>query len=1109
MKKSLPIVRSLLTIMKITILQLIVAALFSGIVTAATESYGQGVLDKTLSIKANGRQLEDILLEIEKAADVRFSFNPKSIPLNQRISGEFRDARLGEVLDKLFAPLKMTYEVSGGYIILSGSAMNNTTGQTGRSGKEADIAVSGRVTDESNNPLPGVNIVEKGTTNGTTTDVDGRFILQIAGESSILVFSFIGYEKQEIIAGSTTQFSVVLKTDVKSLDEVVIVGYGTVKKSDLTGSVAQVKTEELTAFPATNVLQALSGRAAGVQVLQNTGAPGAGVSVRIRGTNSVQGSNEPLYVVDGFPIAGNNPSILNNNDIESIEILKDASATAIYGSRGANGVVLITTKKGSAGKTQVDVETSYSTQSLVKKLELMNATEYAMFVNETRANDNLAPYFTQEQIDSFGKGFDWQELIFRKAPMKTLTVTVNGGSEKTKFSLSGSTFNQEGIVKGSDYNRHAFRTNINHEISKMFSLSLTSILTKVQSNGKNSGGGNRGGSMIAATISSPPTLTPYNDDGTYRNMLTAYPFISNSLANPINFIKERSDVARANMVLTNAALLFKPIPELTVKILGGIENTDTRNDTYVSVNYVNSQGSASVSSTQYTSLLSENTVSYDKKFADKHGFTAVAGYTWQNFISTSLSGSGVGFLSDATESYELQGAATPGIPNTGYSKSVLKSFLARVNYSFDDRYLVTISGRADGSSKYSPGNKWGYFPSAAFAWKISNEKFFNNNSAISDLKVRTSWGKTGSQAINAYATLNQLFAGKTTFDKSAYPAYAPGTRLPGDLRWETTEQRDIGIDIGLFRNRLLLTADYYVKNTSDLLNTVVLPPTSGFTTTIQNVGEVQNKGFEFGVDAVVLDGDFKWDVSANIALNRNKVIKLYDGIDILGGNIDVNAVQDYANILRQGRPIGQFWGYVEQGYSETGQIVYKDLDDSGSITIADKTYIGDPNPDYIFGVNTRLSYKNFELSVFLQGVQGNDLLNISSINNTIDYGIGLNMPREVFHNHWTPENPNAKYPKPSISTKATMSDRFVEDGSYVRLKNIQLAYNLPVDALELDWLRSFQVYISGQNLLTFTKYSWWDPEVNSQGGPNSVNQGLDYFSYPMSKAVTVGLRAGF
>lgn len=1065
--------------------------------TYAIDAYSQ----KTkLSISFNNTQLAKVLDQIERESEFFFLYNEKLIDANRKVSIDAKNEQIEDVLKTLFAGTDVEYTISDRKIILAPSNITES--------QKPDKKVVGKVKDSSGATLPGVSVVVKGTTNGVITDNNGDFSIGNISENSILQFSFVGMKTHEETIGKATAIYVTLEEETIGIEEVVAVGYGTMKKSDLTGAVGTLKAEAIQSVPSTNVLQALNGRASGVQVSQNTGAPGSGISVRIRGTNSIQGSNEPLYVIDGFP-SSSNPTVLNNADIESIEILKDASATAIYGSRGANGVMLITTKKGAAGKTQVEFETSYSSQSLIRKLDLMNAKQYAMFQNETMVNDKLTPYFTQDQINSFGDGYDWQNLTFQKAPMKTMSLNVNGGNEKTKFSVSGSMFNQDGIVKGSDYNRYSLRTNVNHIISKKFTVDLSSTLTRLSSDSKNSGGGNRGGSMIAATISSPPTLTPYNADGTYTYMLTAYPFISNSLTNPINYINETTNESLVNMVLTNASLIFKPIPELTVKILGGVENSDSRNDSYVSINFVNSTGTANVSTNQYTSLLSENTVSYNKTINEKHSINAVGGYTYQDFLSKALSGSGNGFLSDAQKTYELQAAATPGIPNSGYSKSVLESFLARVNYNYNNKYLVTLSGRADGSSKYSEGNKWGYFPSAALAWKISNEDFFKDINFISAFKLRTSWGLTGSQAISPYATLSQLYSGKTTFDKSSYTTYAPGARLPGDLKWESTEQKDIGLDLGFLDNRITVTADYYIKNTRDLLNTVVLPPTSGFTSTIQNVGEIENKGFELGFDAIIFKSDFRWNVNANISFNRNSVVKLYDGKDILGGAIDVNIVNDYSNILREGRPVGQFWGYIENGYTDAGQIIIKNLDSDPAITIADKTYIGDPNPDFIYGLNSVMNYKNFELTIFFQGSQGNDLLNVSSINNTIDYGIGLNMLKEVYLDHWTPTNKNPKYPIPSRSTKAYMSKRFVEDGSYLRLKNIQLAYSLPVEKFNINWIQNAQIYASGQNLLTFTKYSWWDPEINSLGGSNSVSQGIDYFSYPTAKTITLGIRARF
>ncbi len=1114
MQKNVRIKAFLLKAMRMTVTQFMLLVVFCGL-ASANATKAQEVLNTTVSLQIEAVEIKRVFSNIEKQAKVKFVYSPNAIRADQKVSLATTN-KLSEVLKELLTPLHISYEVVGTRILLrqklpeKSASLEEIVVPVPNVIEVQEQVIKGKVTDgDKGEGLPGVSVLLRGTQKGTTTNPNGEFSLAVPDANAILVFSFVGYEPQEVVVGNRTQINISLKVDTKALDEVVVVGYGTVKRSDLTGSVTQVKSKELNAFPAANVLQTLSGRAAGVQVTQNTGAPGGGVSVRIRGTNSIQGSNEPLYVVDGFPTSGSNPTVLNNADIESMEILKDASATAIYGSRGANGVVLITTKRGKSGKTKVDFETSFTSQSLIKRLDLMNAKEYATFYNLQATNDKLNPYFTQAQVDGFGEGFDWQNLVFTKAPMKTTSLNISGGNDKTQFSISGSFFGQDGIIKGSDYKRYSLRTNLSHKISEKFSVTLSSTLSRLKTDRRDSEGGSRGNSMISAAISAPPTLTPYNDNGTYRVLAIAYPFVATDLINPLNFINEQTNRIKANRVLTNASLIYNPIPEITIKISGGIENADDRTDNYTTTNFFNSPGRASVSTTQQTSLLNENTISYSKVFGQVHSVSAVAGFTYQDFVNTSLSASGNGFLSDIIETSGLGSAITPGIPNSGYSKSVLLSYLGRVNYTFKDKYLATVSIRRDGSSRYSEGNKWGYFPSGALAWRISNEDFLKSNTFISDLKLRASWGLTGSQAISPYATLNQLSSFRTVFDDAMYTTFSPGTRLPGNLKWETTEQKDIGIDFGILNNRLILTADYYIKNTRDLLNTVALPSSLGFTSTIQNVGEVQNKGFELGVDSRLFTGNFKWDVNANISFNRNKVVKLYGDDDILGGNVNVVVINDVTSILREGRPIGQFWGYVEDGYTDQGRINFKDLDGNGSITQNDKTYIGDPNPNFIYGLNSNMSYKNFDLSFFVQGVQGNDLFNVSSIVNTIDYGFGLNMPKEVLYNHWTPTNTNAKYPIIRRTTTTRVSNRFIEDGSYLRLRTTQLAYNLPMEKLGVKWIRNLQVYGSGQNLLTLTKYSWWDPEVNSRGGSNSTMQGIDHNSYPTAKSWTIGLRAGF
>lgn len=1046
-------------------------------------------------------KVKEAFKRLEKLTDYNFVFASREIENSQFINVESKGESLYFLLSTIAAQTDLSFKQVNNNIHVKKMDRKKPLVDV----DYEQVVVKGIVTDENGDPLPGATVTIANSSSGTVTDLDGNFSIEVE-EGATLVISFIGFKTKNVSIANQTQFNIIMEPDNNDLEEVVVVGYGTVKKSDLTGSVSSVKSDEINAFPTSNVMQAMAGRAAGVQIIQNSGAPGAGISVRIRGTNSIQGGNEPLYVVDGFPFSGN-PTNLNNFDIESIEVLKDASATAIYGSRGANGVVLITTKQGKEGTTKVDFETSYSTQSIRNTLDLMNGSEYAQIQNIQAANDNIPLYFTEQEVANFGQGFDWQNLIFTKAPILSTSLNVSGGTPKTKYSISGSFFGQDGIIKGSDYDRYSLRANINHTISDKISLLFNSNLTHLKTERRDSGGGSRGNSMIGAALSAAPISQPYNEDGSYNVLGNEYPFIAPDIVNPLNFLNEQMSIVKANIVLTNMAFVYKPIPDLTLKISGGIENRDDRTDAYTSRNFFNSDGRASVNTSQFRSLLSENTLSYDKTFASKHQLNALLGFTYQDFTSTYLSASGVGFLSDSFETYSLQAASTPGIPSSGYSNSVLISYLSRVNYTFDDRFLFTFSFRTDGSSKYSPGNKWGFFPSGAFAYRVFKESFVENSNWLSNLKVRTSWGLTGSQAISPYATLNQLNPGNTVFQNSLYNTFAPSTVLPGNLKWETTEQIDVGFDIGFLEDRILFNADYYIKNTRDLLNTVRLPSSLGFTTTIQNVGKVQNKGVELSLDGKVLTGDFKWDVFGNVSFNKNKVLSLHNGEDILGAYVSVLVVGDNVTILREGRPIGQFWGYQEDGYDENGNINFVDQDDNGTINDNDKTYIGDPNPKFIYGFNSTMNYKNFEFSFFLQGSHGNDIFNVSSITSTMDFGQGMNMPKEVLYDHWTPENTNAKYPLISRNTAVRVSDRFIEDGSYLRFKNIQLAYNLPAALLFKKSLNSAQVYVSAQNFITLTGYSWWDPEVNSRGAGTQL--GIDHYSYPIPKSLTMGVRLGF
>jgi TonB-linked SusC/RagA family outer membrane protein len=595
-------------------------------------------------------------------------------------------------------------------------------------------------------------------------------------------------------------------------------------------------------------------------------------------------------------------------------------------------------------------------------------------------------------------------------------------------------------------------------------------------------------------------LPVYEEDGSYMEPVRRFPFVSEALYNPLNFINETSNDLIQNNVLINAGINYKILDGLTLRISGGVESRNSRNDFYQTKKFQNDpNGRGTVTTSEFTSLLNENTLNYIKKINDRHDFSAVAGVTYQDFLTTTLNAGASGFLSDIPGTHSLATAGVFTNPGTSYTQSTLLSGLGRVNYTYNNRYLFTVSMRADGSSVYSPGNKWGYFPSAAFSWRLSDEAFLQNMTFIENLRLRTSWGKAGSQAINPYSTLNQLLPGSTVFGSSLYTAMAPGTRLAADLRWETTEQYNVGLEFGILKGRVHLTADYYLKETRDLLNAVQLPRSTGFTNSLRNVGRIGNRGLELDLNAkLFVAGPFFWDLNTNISFNRSKVLELYGGQDILAGQLAMIRFTDFANTYRVGEPLGIIYGYQEDGYDDKGFIKYKS--DA-------KVKIGDPNPNFIFGINSNMSFKNFSLSMFLSGSQGNDIVNMSAVAFTVDNTNGQNKLKEVLNNHWTPDNRNAKYPIPSTAHRYRFSDRYVEDGSYIRLRNIELGYDLPVQ----KWTKmsNAKIYISGQNLLTLTKYSWVDPDVNSRGGSNSLDQGIDYSTYPSSKVLTAGVRLGF
>lgn len=957
-----------------------------------------------------------------------------------------------------------------------------------------------RVLDSNGESMIGATVMIKGTNNKQITDLDGYCIFKSIPADATLMVTYLGMADQDVKVDGRSQISVTIVESDRVFDEIVVVGYGVQRKKDVSGAVAQVKGDVLNEYANLSVATALQGRVSGVQINQLNGQPGAGIQVRIRGANSIKGDNEPFWIINGFP---GDINMINTADIESVEILKDASATAIYGSRGANGVIIVTTKGAKEGKLQVQYDGSVGVQSLAKQIEMLSGNEYMTYLNKKAGINGQPEVFTPEQIASNPWNTNWQDESFRHAVITNHSVDISGGSERFQGSFGASYFNQEGIIKESGYNRLSFRTDLKYNISKRVSASGNIIYSRSNHNQMNSQGGGRGTSVINSILVSSPLATPHYDDGSWNDFVTQ----PTAGMNPLAYLHEVQNKWYANRLLANGMLTIKPINDLTIQISGNLANNQSRLDYFKSRKYPSSEGAASISLGETVNITSNNIATYDKGFG-KHHFNVMGGITYEESTYKTVStGTASRFLSDVVETHDLDAADVKGLPVSSYSNWKLFSVLGRLNYNYDNRYLLTVNFRSDGSSRYSKGNKWGYFPSAALAWRVSQESFLNDVSWLSDLKLRAGYGKTGSTAISPYSTQNTLDAVNVVFDKNTVVGYAPSNTFRGELRWETTSQFNAGVDLYLFNNRFRLTADYYNKKTEDLLNDVEMPRSSGYTTALKNIGSIRNSGFEFQLDSRIIDQALKWDFGVNFSFNKSKVLSLSEGKDIFGSTVSNTLISDQLNLIRVGEPMCVFYGYVEDGYDDKGQIVYKDLDGEQGITTADKTIIGDPNPDFLLNFNTSVSYKRFSLSAFFQGSFGNDIYSLSMAGVAYDYGYSANALREVLYNHWTPENPNAKYPNLLQTISLKMSDRFVYDGSYMRLKNLELGYDIPFK--KNSAVKNARVYVSAQNLFTITSYPFWDPDVNAGGGGSSLVQGVDSSNYPSARSYTIGCKFVF
>lgn len=1014
--------------------------------------------------------------------------------------------------------------------------------------------ITGIVSDEKGQTLPGASVTLKDKKGTVLTDKDGKFIFELPEGNQVLVFSFVGMESQEIPVGNKTFITVTMRPLATVLADAVVIGYGTVKKGDLTGAVQRVTREDLVRDAPTNVLQAMQGKLAGVAVTQNDGAPGAGISLRIRGSNSFLGGTEPLYVIDGIPFnnnsSGSTPqsigsdekqtlnilSFVNPNDIESIEVLKDASATAIYGSRGANGVVLITTRKGKSGKDKVEFNANVGVAEVSKKLKMLSTYDYMIYQNLAYANANkydgstLNPLFSNpEEFRDDSK--NWQDEIFRRGLYQNYSVNVSGGNDAGSHSLTFNYLNQEGTILNSNFTKFGLNLNLHRNLGRIFKIGTSTSISNTVTNGVKTGT-DKSDAASAGVIRSAltyPTSIMTNDE--YQESGQGF-FITN----PVIYAKDVLNRVKGLSIFS--ANYMEAAITKTLKFrqnIGFNYGSNARDQYYPRTVYegFSIKGRGLKANNLWTSMVSESILTFNKKF-NKHSLNVMGAGTYERTNGQWNRAEAQTFPNDLLQNENMKlGAVQSPVVDYRY-QSTLISFLGRINYAYDDKYLLTVSFREDGSSKFGKDNKWAGFASAAFAWKLMNEKFMADQKLFSDLKFRMSYGQTGNQGIGAYASLAKLVVYNYPFNGTLQSGLADDLNSGAandKLKWETTSAYNIGFDASFISNRIGLHVDLYKKKTSDLLQFITTPPSTGFLRQLRNSGDVENKGVEFVIDGgIVRKKDFEWNTSFNLSFNKNKILSL--GGDLLEQYASNISTGDAPFIQTAGQPIGAIIGYVEDGYYDNeaevrndpaytdanpaiikrmvGEIKFKNLDkDPASISESDRVIIGNVNPDYMFGFTNNFRYKKWDLSVFVNGVQGNDIINMNTRFNA-NLGAFKNISYDMNDGAWAEgkDNTNASGPKVMRQFWRTMyfSRRFIEDGSFVRIKNITLAYNIPT--VRIKAITALRVSVGVNNLYTFTKYSGFDPEINSYGDDPALF-GVDLGGYPNSRTYNFTVRCNF
>ncbi|MCU0450630.1 MAG: TonB-dependent receptor [Bernardetiaceae bacterium] len=1001
-------------------------------------------------------------------------------------------------------------------------------------------AVSGKVTAaDDGSPLPGVSVLIKGTTTGTTTDVNGAYRLASVPDQATLVFSYVGFTKLEIPVGNQSELNISLKSDEKLLSEVVVVGYGTQDRREVTGAVSSVMGKEVKNLPLLGVDQAMQGRAAGVFVTQNSGTPGGGIAVRIRGSGSITGSNEPLYVVDGVPIntgsysrigVGNQQTNaiadLNPSEIESIEVLKDGAASAIYGSRASNGVVLITTKRGKAGKSNVDFGFYTGFQNVWQQPGLVTGPQYVEALQEgvrNRFGANIIPsqvgLVGLDNAPSSYQTTDWLSEIFRTAPISQYDLGVSGGNESTKFRISGTYFDQQGIIVGSNFERMNVRLNLDHKISEKVkvgtSIGLTRSLQNRIQNDNNIFG------VLSTAVLLGTHIPVRNPDGTYARDPNA------SVDNPVAVATEPLISAVTNRVIGNAFLEYEIIKGLSFRSNWGIDFLGFRDRTFFPTTTntgAGSNGSGTEVYTQDLGWLTENTLNYSKTFG-KHQLTALVGATYQESDYETILAAANTFPGNSIR--RLSAGAVKSDASSGGTSWGIASYLSRVNYGYAGKYLFSASIRYDGSSRFAEARRWGVFPSASAAWRIAEEKFMDGLPFVSDLKLRASWGQTGNQEFGNFNYLGLYGSGNNYLQQGGI---APSQLANPDLTWEKADNYNVGLDFGFLDDRFTLSAEYFVRNTLELLLNRQLPLTSGFGSITQNIGSMQNRGWEFTANTTNINSEsFKWTTNFNISFIKNEITSLFNNQPFAAG---------FASWVEVGQPIGSFRGFRVDGIFQNqeeinqlnaearrqsgnpnavyqaaltspGDVRFRDLNGDGRITGDDQEILGSAQPRFFGGITNTFSFKGFDLMLFFQFVNGNKIYN-----NTRAFSEGMNSvfgQTEGILNRWTPTNTNTDVPRAVFgdpNNNRRSSDRFLEDGSFTRLKNLTFGYTLPSSLVaKTKFLRSLRLYMTGQNLLTFTNYKGFDPEVNTFSGSNTA-LGTDFLTFPQARTITFGVNLG-